>query len=123
MPGGPQQRKREAAIAALLGCPTMREAASKAGVSARTLRTWLADPSFRDEYQAARRRIVEAAVEDLQKSMPYAVATLKKHLLAERPADAVRAALGILDRALKGSELLDLEARIAELERRQKGRR
>jgi hypothetical protein len=59
--GEKKGRKAELAIAALLAEPTVEAAAARAGVSAGTLKNWLADPAFRRAYRRARREVVEGA--------------------------------------------------------------
>jgi transcriptional regulator with XRE-family HTH domain len=115
MPGGSQQRKKEAAIAALLRGLSYEEVAEEAGISERTLRNWLHDAAFRTDYVAARRQMIEAAIGELQSLMSLAVKTLRENLDADKASDSTRAALGILDRALHGAELLDLQEQVNEL--------
>lgn len=109
-------RKREAAITALLTCATIGKAAEVAGVSERTLRSWLQQPEFRAAYRTARRQVVEAAVAHLQRASGAAVRTLRRNLSCGKSAVEVRAALGILEQSMKGVELIDLEERMAALE-------
>jgi DNA-binding transcriptional MerR regulator len=119
MPTGPNGGRAQKALAALLGEPTLARAARTAGVSERTLRYWLRKPAFLRAYRQARRQVLEAAVGQLQRAAGRAVRTLVKALATEKASDRIRAALGILDRGLRGAELLDMEERLAELERRQ----
>jgi hypothetical protein len=116
MPGGPQTRKREAALAALLSCRTIKQAAKRAKIGERTLRVWLAEDDFRREYAAARRQALEKAISCLHGALGQAVRTLKRRLAGGKEADQIRAALGIIDRAMTGSELLDLNTKVQELE-------
>src|SRR5947208_3667217 len=90
-------RKREQAIAALLAAPTVKKAAARAGVSERTLQLWLADPDFREAFRAARRRVLEGAVANLQHASRAAVATLRRNLRCGAAAVEVRAAVAILE--------------------------
>src|SRR5262245_4330147 len=110
-------RKQEALIAALLIEPTHVAAAERTGVSEATLQRWLRRPTFCDAYRAARRRVLEAALGRLQQSAGKAVEALERNLACGQPAHEVRAALGILDQAVKAAELLDLSERLEELER------
>lgn len=110
-------RYQESAISALLTEPTVAEAAEKAGVSERTLRRWLSDsPEFVGAYRRARLQVVEAAISHLQQASAEAVATLRRNMDCGNPHAEIRAALGVMDLSIKGAELLDLEARIEELE-------
>jgi hypothetical protein len=116
MPGGSQRRKRETAIAALLTCQTLKQAARKVGIGERTLRLWLREDEFRCAYQAARRQALEKAISSLHGALGQAVQTLKRRLKGGKEADQIRAALGIFDRAMSGAEMLDLTSKVEELE-------
>ncbi len=104
-------------MAALLTARTIPEAASEAGIGGRTLERWLSeDPAFVAEYRAARRRVVEAAVSQLQNATVEAVDCLTRNLHCGMPSTEVRAASVILDHALKAVELYELETRLSALE-------
>jgi hypothetical protein len=109
-------RKQEALIAALLTEPTHAGAATKAGVSEATLHRWLRLPAFQTAYRQARRGIVEAAIGRLQQTAGKAVDTLDRNLACGQAGNEIRAALSILDHAMKAVELLDLVERVEELE-------
>jgi hypothetical protein len=110
---------QEKSIAALLSTKSIPEAASASGVSSRTLERWLAEnEEFVAEYRAARRRVVEGAIGQLQHATTEAVKALERNLTCGKPAVEVRAALGILEHATKAVELYDLEERLSEIERR-----
>jgi hypothetical protein len=110
-------RKQEAVIGALLTEPSHAAAAAKAGVGEATLHRWLRLPEFQAHYRQARRRVVEAAVGRLQQGAYRAVEALERNLACGQPAGEIRAALGILDHAVKAVEFLDLVERVEELER------
>jgi hypothetical protein len=57
----------------------------------------------------------------LQRTATQAAATLRRNLKAARPADQIRAAVSVLDYALRGVGLIDLLERIEGLERLAKG--
>jgi hypothetical protein len=123
MPGGNKiSRKQEQAIAALLEKPTLTEAAAAAGCAVRTLKNWLACPTFQTQYAAARRQVLEQAVVRLVGAANEAVDTLAANLGADRPGDQIRAAALILEHAGRGVELLDLESRLSALERAHRAR-
>jgi hypothetical protein len=110
-------RKQEAAIAALLTERTHIDAATKTGVSESTLHRWLRLSEFQTAYRRARRGIVEAAIGRLQQTAGKAVDALDRNLTCGQPGNEIRAALGILDHAMKAVELLDVIERVEELER------
>jgi hypothetical protein len=116
MPGGPKlTHKQDLAVAALLSEPTV-EAAARAAVSPRTLRTWLKDPAFAAAYREARPGVLKRTVARFLAASGKAVATLEGLLDGDRPATRLAAALAILDRAVRGVELLDVAARLDALE-------
>lgn len=121
MSGGTKlSHHQERAISALLSTRTIPEAAAAAGISARTLERWIAESEgFSAAYRAARRRVVEVAIGRIQEATGDAVATLSRNLTCGKPAVEVRAALGILEHAIKAVELWDIEARIEALEHAQ----
>jgi hypothetical protein len=114
--GDKLSRGREGAISALLTEPTIAGAAKKAGVAESTVHRWLKDPEFQSAYRAARLSVVEAAVGRLQQAAGEAVETLRTALKAERDGDKIRAALGILEHAYRGAELLDFDTRLRAIE-------
>jgi transposase-like protein len=116
--GTKRDRWQEATIAALLTHGSVRKAARAVGISPDTICDWLKDPEWRAAYDEARRDLLRHACGRLSAEMSAAVATLRRNLKCGRPAAEVAAALGIIDRAVKGAELLDIDARLAELERR-----
>jgi transposase-like protein len=109
-------KKQEAAIAALLSTSVMKDAAAQVGISDVTLWRWLQLPEFEAAYRAARRQVVERAVTELQAATGEAVETLKRNLHCENEAVEVRAASIILEQAVKGVELIELQERVQRLE-------
>jgi hypothetical protein len=81
-----------------------------------TLWRWLQLPDFQTAYRAARRQVVERAVSELQAACGAAVETLKRNLHCEQPSVEIRAAQVILEQAVKGVELIDLQQRVDRLE-------
>jgi DNA-binding MurR/RpiR family transcriptional regulator len=112
-------RKQEVAIAALLTARTIAEAAHAASISEPTLWRWLQREDFQAAYRQARREAVSQAVAYLQRVAGEAVDTLRAVMQdTQKPASArVSAARAVLDLAMRGVELEDLEARIQTLER------
>jgi hypothetical protein len=114
--GQPSARKRETVIAALVGGATYEQAAQKAKVSERTVRTWAKEPGFKAQFREARRQVVERTITAVQSISLTAVATLARALSCGKPSTEVRAADVLLSRAVEGVELFDLIDRVAELE-------
>jgi transposase len=111
-------RKQDDAIAALLSTSTIKEAAKATKIGVATLYRWLQLPEFAAAYRTARREVVEHAITELQSATSEAVATLKRNLNCRNEAVEVRAASIVLEQAIKGVELMDLQARIEKLETR-----
>lgn len=120
MPQQGQARKKELAIAALISAPSLVEAATTAGVSVRTLRRWLEDEEFQRAYRKAKGELVGFATGRLKGAMAKAVKVLEDVAEAKEnpPAARVSASRAILELGLYSHEAEDLEAKIAELERR-----
>jgi hypothetical protein len=117
--GSPTLRPRELrAIQALLTEPTLEKAAKAAKIGERTLYRWLRREDFRDAFDVARRDALLQSMATLQGATAEAVQTLREVLAdaAARPADRISAARTVLDFALRGAEMLDLEPRLAALE-------
>jgi transposase-like protein len=118
-PGSKFTRKKEEAIAALLTQRNVEEAARAAGIGTQTLLRWLKVPEFVKEYRKARREAVHQSVARMQQATG-AAATIVLKLMTDPNVPAavkLRAAECVFDRAIKGVELEDIEARVAELER------
>jgi DNA-binding MurR/RpiR family transcriptional regulator len=117
--------KQEAALAALLAHPTVRDAARAANVAEGTIWRYLSDPTFSEHYKKARRQVTEHLIARLTSDSTKAARVLLE--VAEdtnAPASArVSAARTIIEQALKGAELRDLMERIDALEATQKGKR
>ncbi len=117
--GSKLARKQEDAIAALLSQRSIEDAARVCGVGARTLIRWLKLPEFRSEYLKARREVVQQAVARIQQATG-AAGTIALKLMTDPNVPAsvrLRAAEFVFDRAIKGIEIDDIEARVSELER------
>lgn len=110
--------KQERALEALLLEPNIRAAARSAKVGETTLFRWLNEADFSQMYRAARRKIFDDALSDLQKATGEAVATLRRNLQAESEGAQIRAAIALIELAIRGRELGELEDRISTLEER-----
>ena len=111
-------RKKELAIAALLTHRSVEDAARAVDLTANTLLKWLKFPDFVKEYRTARREVVTQSVARLQQATGAAGTVMLKLMTDPNVPAAVRlrAAECVFDRAIKGVELEDIEARVAALE-------
>lgn len=112
---------KEKALSALLTSETKAEAAQKAGISDRTLRTYLSDPAFKAEYQRRKRKLLNDATQQIQKSIKIAVSTLRSIILSNdsKDSDRITAARLILEFSLRYTEyteISDILSRVEELE-------
>ena len=115
----PLTPRQEQSITALLVQGSLQAAAAASGIHEKTLRRWLReDAVFQMAYREARRAVVQHAIVQVQHATGEAVETLRNVMQdRESPASArVSAAKVILETAVKGIEIEDLEARIAALE-------
>ena len=111
--------KQARALAALLSEPTQAAAAKKVGISARTMRRYMADLEFYEAYQQAHARLVEDATKRMQRGLSSAVDTLQEIATDQDAGKTARvaAARSLLEQALRYTELSDIMSRIEKLER------
>ena len=100
----PKENNKEKALTALLESASIIEAAQTSGLSEKTLRRYLEEKEFSDEYAEARRQIVESAVAALQQAANEAVETLRRNLSCDNPQAEIRAAQLILDNVFGNSD-------------------
>ena len=107
--------KQAATLAALLEKSAVAETAVAAGVSPATVYRYLRDDGFAAQYRAAKGELVALAVTRLQSDAAHAAKILRDIAVDGRaPASArVTAARAILEGAIKGAELSDLQAEVA----------
>lgn len=108
--------KQTQAIAALVGGATQKQAAATAGVSENTVARWLQDETFKAAYRAGKRAALEAGIGALQGAFTDAVETLRRNLKCAVPGVEVRAALGLITQAYKGSEIAEIIPMLEQLE-------
>lgn len=121
-------RRMTIAIAALLKCPTVEQAAQVAAIPASTLRRWRAKPEFAQQLLDAQAEILQGTINELRGGGADAAKTLRA--IANDPKGAVpgrvRACGLILNLLLRHHEHEVLEARMtaieAALQRRSEGR-
>lgn len=111
-----KRRQYDLAIAHLLTEPTIADAAAKTGVSEGTLIRWMKDPAFDAAYRQARRAVVERSIGRLSQASGKAVEALQRNLDCGAPPAEIAAARAILDKAIQGLDLSDLQAKVGKLE-------
>jgi hypothetical protein len=109
---------REQAITALLVEPNIQKAASRVGVSYRSLRRWIAEDSeFRADLEAARRANFQNAMDRIQAGSERAVLTLEALLTARQPPSVrLGAARTILELGLHRHDAESIVKRLSEVE-------
>jgi hypothetical protein len=118
-------RKTGVAIAALLTCRTIEEAAQRVGVSAVALRRWRSKPAFATQMCHAQQEILQGVVNELRTAGIAAATTLRTIANDEDspPAARVRASVAIINLLLRAHETEVIEFRLTKLEQRQEARR
>ncbi len=110
--------KKQKALVALLTQPTKEKAAAAAGITSKTLRSYLDDPEFQAEYKKAFAGLVEDATRKVQQTLDPAVAVLREIMEDSDENGQVRvsAARSVLEYGLKMTEQTDIITRLQELE-------
>lgn len=114
------RKNDEQILAALIATGAVRPAAKVAGVSETTVRTRLADPDFRAQYEKAKSEILLEACDALSARLTSAVDALSSVLDADStPATAkITAADAILRHGLRYVEVANVLRRLDALEKR-----
>jgi hypothetical protein len=107
---------QEKALNALLESASVSEAATKCGLNAKTLRRYLSDAEFQNEFRAARRVVFEQNIIRLQSLHAGAVDALERNLTCENPSVEVRASQIIIEGSRKDFETFDILERLEVLE-------
>lgn len=114
-------RRHESAIAALIACPTLAEAAQQAGVSQSTLSRWMATKEFSDQYERQRGRLVEGVSNRLRRRALGAVEILWR--VANSPkskstarTSAARAIVEFTLRSVEQDELREIHRLVEQLD-------
>jgi len=121
MPRGVREeltKQQERAINALLAHGSVAQAAKFVGVAEVTIWRWMQQDTFKRRYREARVTAVERAIA-LAQQLGIAAMQVCAEIMADKnaPAFARLAAVGhIKDMMLRGTELLDHESRIDDLE-------
>lgn len=111
--------RKEKALQALLTSRTRAEAAKAAGIGESTLREYMKDPEFLEQYREAFRNLVQDATRQAQQSIAPAIATLKE-IMEDADAQAtarIQAARSTLEYSLKLTEQTDILEHLQELEK------
>ena len=113
----PRQQK---ALAALLTCPTVREAAKVAGLDESTIRRYRQDPAFMAEYKRRCAEMLETATDKAKAAMPPAIDRLRGIVDddQQQPQQQIAAARAVLEYGLRLVEANDFETRLRALEER-----
>lgn len=105
-------------IAALLVCPTIREAAAQAGIGESTAWAYMRQPAVQQELARYQDATLSTASLRLADAMQLAIDTFEGVMKNSTASDAakVSAARAVLDGGLRVAELVVLAQRIARLE-------
>jgi hypothetical protein len=114
--GGDRSRADTLLVAGLAAGQSVEAAARQAGVSERTARRRLGDPTFQRALAEARRVVLAQALGVLVDASTAAARALRALLDAEGESIRLRAAVAILDAARAHVELDDLAQRVEALE-------
>ena len=102
--------KQQKALAALITYPTREKAAEAAGITSKTLRTYLEDDEFREAYEKAFAGLVETATRQAQQSLTPALFTLRSIAQDKNQSASARiqAARTLLEYGLRLTEKTDI---------------
>ena len=114
---------KEKALAALLTSTTRKEAAEKAGISYRTIRTYLQDAEFAAEYRQRKGEIVDDAARRLTNAMQKAIEVLENATDGKRTtAAALKASKLVLEYSARFITISDIMARLDAMEEQDRQR-
>lgn len=116
-----KKANKELMLSALMTSETRQEAAAKAGITDRTLRAYLSDPSFLAEYQRQRSKLLTDATHQLQSNFQTAIKTLVGIVKSKNSSDKAKISASriILEYGLRFTEIADILTRLEEMERKQ----
>ena len=111
--------KKQKALSALLTSPTKEAAAQAAGITSKTLRSYLKDPEFRAAYNEAVTAQLGEVTGQARQSLSSALTVLRE--IMENPGaedrDRISAASKSIDAAIRLIDKLDQQVKLDELER------
>jgi hypothetical protein len=112
-------RKGESAfVAALAAGDTVKDAAAKAGIGARTAYRRVQDPALRQEVAQMRTEMLERTQAKMADTMVEAADTLRQLLRANGESVRLGAARSVLELGNKLRETVEFERRLQEVEER-----
>lgn len=111
-------KDKEKIITALLTSDTQKEASAKAGISDRTLRSYLANPVFNAEYQRRKQKVLLDATRQIQTNLKTAINALKDIITSKDSSDGAKisASRALLEYGLRYTEIADIMTRLEVLE-------
>jgi len=109
--------KQLRAIPILIGCDTVEQAAQQIGIARTTIYSWMEKDEFNQAVSAARKKVLDKAMNKLTNVTMKAVITLEKLLDAESEAVRRAAANDVINHAVKYRELSEIEERLETVER------
>ena len=107
---------KERIMTALLSTFNEKKAAEAAGVTPRTVRAYLADKAFSEEYEARRKALVKEATEHLKKALSAAVETVHEIMRAGSNSEKLTACRMIFEYGMKYTELYEIAERLDAVE-------
>ncbi len=110
--------KQEKSILLLISGLGLDATAKKLKISPVTLWRWQQQGGYTARYRHLRRVRVEHSIAVLQSLTNDAVECLRRNLTSGNRPSEVRSALGILNQALLGLDIMEMETRVAEVEKR-----
>jgi hypothetical protein len=110
--------RQERSILLLIAGLSLDAVAKKLKLNPVTLWRWQQQDLYVARYRHLRRVRVEHSIAALQSLTNDAVLCLQRNLTSGSPPSEVRSALGILNQALLGLDVMEMEGRVSEVERR-----
>jgi AraC-like DNA-binding protein len=110
--------KKEKSILLLIAGLSLDAVAKKLKISPVTLWRWQQEDLYVARYRHLRRVRVEHSIAALQSLTNDAVECLRRNLSSGSPPSEVRSALGILTKSFEAVDLLEMETRVSEVEKR-----
>ena len=109
--------RQKKAIPYLVASPTYEEGRKKAKVSKNALYEWLKNPAFKEVLQKQRDTVITEALEALKGNMTKAAEVLVGLLNTESDTLKRHVANDIISHVLKARELMEIEERLASVEK------